>query len=707
MSVAQRPRPLPARRRKRADRLALAALLLPPIAAPCQPSADGAAAIEQLIVTARKLPEDISRVPLSVQALPGAFLDDRDLTSLYDLQFDIPGFAATNRGMNGAGFALRGVTDEGGGTLSVAPHINGIYLGRSNLALARLFDVERVEVVKGPQGTLYGRNATGGSINVVTRVPGDELAAGVEGAFGSFETTRVRGHVNVPAENLAVRVAVAGSEGDGFIRNSIDDRRFAEEDYLGVRASLRAMPTDALTIDVMAQRVEDDGASSELWLPRKDFLPDPDDIWLTTVTLADPYLESTDDVASVELAYELDELTLRSISGYARNVTNALDDCAGIPQLRGCVRGVRPLHSEQRSQELRLESVGNDSFDWLAGVFYFNGDQTYRSHLSVAAIGPAPVNDFTATSGETAYAIFGDATRALGARWSASGGLRFSREKNRVAEVGTGTADNPALTTSEGSWDDTSWRLGLEYSRSDRMLVYANVSTGFKSGGATNDLLPNGEFDSYEPEDLLAYEAGISATLPGQRSTVRASAFYYDFEDMQVQTVALLANRVATVIDNAGAARIYGLDVSSTTRVSDRVTFSGALVFMPKREFVEFVAASSGADVSGNTISRAPEWSVSVSVGYRVPIGTFGELTTEIDYNYRSEFFFTKENTAILSQEPFGLLNLAVRFESAADRWYVFASARNALDAEYFNQVFLQSAPGSPASYEVGLGLRF
>jgi iron complex outermembrane receptor protein len=137
------------------------------------------------------------------------------------------------------------------------------------------------------------------------------------------------------------------------------------------------------------------------------------------------------------------------------------------------------------------------------------------------------------------------------------------------------------------------------------------------------------------------------------------------------------------------------------------VTFSGALVWMPEREFVDFVANSSGSVLSGNTISRAPEWSASVSIGYRVPLGSLGELSTEIDYNYRSEFFFTKENVPLLAQESFGLLNLVVRLDSAADRWYVFASARNVLDTDYFNQVVFQSAPGYPANYEAGFGLRF
>ena len=315
------------------------------------------------------------------------------------------------------------------------------------------------------QGTLYGRNATGGSINVVTRAPDEEFDAGVEGALGSFDTARVQGHFNLPAEKLAVRVAVAGSEGDGFIRNSIDDRRFAEEDYSGDPHVLRAQPTAALTIDVMAQRVEDDGASGDLWLPRKDYLPDPNDIWLTTVTLADPYLKATDDLASVEVAYDLVDLTLRSVTGYARNVTDALDDCAGIPQLQGCVRDVRPLRYEQRSQELRLESTGDDSFDWIAGLFYLDSDETQRTRFSVAAIAPAPINDFTATSADDRVRHLrrreACARGALEREWRAA---LQSRERIVLRDVGTGTADNPMLTSAEGSWDDSSWRLGVEYS---------------------------------------------------------------------------------------------------------------------------------------------------------------------------------------------------------------------------------------------------
>jgi iron complex outermembrane receptor protein len=606
--------------------------------------------------------------------------------------------------MYGAGISLRGVADEGGGGLAVAPHLNGVYLGRATLALARQFDVERVEVVKGPQGTLYGRNATGGSLNVITRTAEPRFGAALEGAWGSFSTARLHGHVNLPGEKLATRIAFAGAQGDGFIRNSIDGRRFAGEDFNAFRASVHARPGEALTIEAMLQRVEDDGASGELWSPRRDRLPDPRDIHLTTVTLANPYHSTTNDFASVNLSYEFDGPAFRSITGYARNVTRDLDDCAGVAELPGCVRGVRPLRYEQYSQEFRLESRSGDSFDWLLGAYYFDSVASQNFHLTLASP-PAPIFNYTEVSDETAHAVFGDATYTLGSSWHVNGGLRVSSEKNRTSDSGTGIADYPTPLAAEGSWDSTSWRLGVDFSPSAWMFLYANVSTGFKSGGITTDLLPDGEFDDYDPEEIIAYELGMTATLWDGRSTLRASAFAYDFEDMQVTTTAVIEGVPRTVVDNAAAARIDGVDVSASTQIGGRLTFTGMFVWLPRREFVEFIDARGNA-LSGNKISRASEWSASASIGYRQPIAGHGELGADVDYNYRSEFFFTKENIPVQYQGGFGLLNLNLRYDSSRRGWYVFASARNLLDADYFTQVFLQSAPGYPARYEVGFGWR-
>ncbi|MGD8340587.1 MAG: TonB-dependent receptor, partial [Gammaproteobacteria bacterium] len=648
-------------------------LLVFPFAAPCQPADDPEPVVEVLIVTARKVPEDIARVPMSVQAVPGDFIDSRGISNLYDLQFNVPGLVVNDRGMFGASLALRGVTDEGGGSLSIASHFNGVYLGRSNLALTRMFDIERVEVVKGPQGTLYGRNATGGSINVITRAPGREFEAAVEGGFGSFNTARFEGHVNLPGEAVAARLAIVGSDGDGFIRNSVDDRRFAEQDYFGFRTALRLQPTASLSVDVTAQLAEDDGAVGEVWLPRRDYLPDPNDIRLTRVTLANPYQQTKDKLATVDLSYGIGRLTLRSVTGYARNVTLDVDDCAGSPAMAACVRGVDPLRYEERSQEIRVESDPDASTQWVVGTVHYNSDQVQHFHLTLPNIAPVPLENSLSTVKTAAAAVFGDMTHGLAGRWSLTAGLRFSREQQRVAKIGSGIADTKTLTRVANSWESISWRLGFGYEPSAQTSVFGIISTGFKSGGLTTTMLPSGEFESYDPESLLAYEVGVKSSLARRGSTLGASVFYYDFDDMQVQS--LLDDLVTVAVDNAAAARIFGLDLNATMRASRRVQLSGALVWMPERRFVEFIDSSDSETLSGNLISRAPEWSLSASLGYRAPMRDGGSLSVDVDYNFRTAFFFTKDNYPVWSQGDFGILNAVLRFESAGSRWYMFARA--------------------------------
>ena len=681
-----------------------------PIAAPSQAYSEQGSedeALEEIVVTARKREEDLLRVPMSVQVLPGKFVDDTNASSLYTLQYDIPGLVVANVGLHGAGIALRGITNEGGSNIAVTAHIDGVYLGDTGLALARLFDLERIEVLKGPQGTLYGRNATGGSINIITSAPQREFSAGVESALGSFDTLRIRGHVNVPSDKYAVRLAVVGSNGDGYIRNSVDDRRFAEEDYFGVRASLAIWPTDRFSINAMAQHVADDGATAELWMPRNDYFADPNDIRLTTVTLPNPYLSMTNDVATVEWHYEFERATLRSISGYARNETHDLDDCAASPRLLGCVRGAEPSIYEQWSQEFHLDSTMGSSLDWLIGAFFL-GARESTHYLQIAPlISSVPLNEYYARSDNEAYAAFGQATYRAGERWSVTGGLRLSHETTDVSDRGTGRDDNHTLTAADGSWDNTSWRLDLQYAPREQTLLYASMATGFKSGGITTQKLPTGEFDGYDPEQLTAYELGAKWRSADGHRTLLASAFLYDFRDLQVHTVTVLANTITSRTGNAAVARIHGLDLSTGVDLGDRLSLSGGLVWMPKREFIDYTSDDTGETLSGNTLSRAPEWSVTASAGYRLPLRHAGELSARIDYNYRSEFFFNGDNEAWQLQEAFGLLNLYLRLDSTDESWYLFASGRNLLDSDYFNQVYIQASPGYPATYEAGVGLHF
>jgi iron complex outermembrane recepter protein len=238
------------------------------------------------------------------------------------------------------------------------------------------------------------------------------------------------------------------------------------------------------------------------------------------------------------------------------------------------------------------------------------------------------------------------------------------------------------------------------------MLVYAGVSTGFKSGGITTTRLPDGAFNSFRPENLTAFEAGAKTRWLDGRLTLNGAAFFYDFEDMQINSVYVADNRVIAEIDNAAKAELYGIDASGIFHLTDRLTVSGSAVWMPKREFVEYRNERTGDTLAGHKLSRAPEWTATAAINFEQPIRDSGNLSWRLEYNFRSAFFFTKENDPLYSQNGFGLLNASLRFESTNKKWYVFASGRNLTNENYFNQVFLQSSPGYPDTYEVGFGHR-
>lgn len=662
---------------------------------------------DEIVVTARKIEERVQDIPMSMQVLSGQYLDEADMSHLFELQFNVPGLVVNNVGAYGAGFSLRGISDQGGSDLSVATHMNGVALGTSNMAISRLFDLDRIEVLKGPQGTLYGRNSTGGSINFITRAAEHSFSSEVELAYGSFDTARMQGYLNLPSDTADLRIAFIGSEGDGYIRNSVDNRRFAEDDFWGLRVSLRAETRSGLNLNLMAQRVADDGASGELWLPNPEYLPDPSDLHLTTVTLADPFLKTQNDALTVDLEHDFGIVTLHSITGYVRSEVDDKDDCAGLPNLLGCVRKIGPDKRSQWSQEFQLASLADAGVDWLAGAYFFDSDASTYYYLLTPATSPDPQNSEYSTTDRTAFAVFGQATWQLSERWSTTGGLRLSREEHRVSNVGTGRQDNPALTVAKYNWDHPSWRIDLEYADTEDLLVYAGISTGFKSGGITIDKLPNGDLDDYEPEELIAYEAGIKSQWLQRRLTLNAAAFFYDFKDLQVRTVVVEGGDIYVATNNAAKAEIYGIDAAGTFSASDQLTLSGSLVWLPKRDFVEYINDLTGDTLSGNKLSRVPESTVTAAINYTYPFRGRGDLSARIEYNYRSGFFYTKENMPMFSQDGFGLLNVFLDYEPPRKTWHLFASGRNLTDEDYFTQVFIQSSPGYPATYELGFGLRF
>ena len=568
-----------------------------------------------------------------------------------------------------------------------------------------MFDLERIEVLKGPQGTLYGRNATGGSLNLVTHRAEQESSASFEAAYGSFDTRRAQGHVNLPVGGAGLRMAFVTSEGNGYIRNSVDSRLFAEKDFHGLRASLALPVSESLRLDVMAQHVEDDGAVGELWLPRPDFLVDPADIRLTTVTLPNPFLDTATDQVGVSLEYDFGPATLYSVSGYARSKVNNIDDCAGIPVLSGCIRSLLPGRHRQLSQELRVDAEPGGPVDWLVGLYAYEDDSTRDYYQLTPVTGPEPTFDNYTVSGERTFAAFGHSVWHLDEDWRINAGLRLNQEKHRLSRYGTGTNDSPTPVGTQKDWTNLSWRLDLERDLGTDVLAYAGVSTGFKSGGIS--VVSGVAIDSYGPEHLTAYEAGIKSAWPRRRTTLNGAVFYYDFRDLQVSTATVTDDGIVFETDNAARAEMYGIDAEGVVHLGERLTVSGGVVWMPKREFVDYRNDLTGDTLSGNLLTRAPEWTATFALDWNWPLKRAGKASVRLEHSYRSSFFYTTDNNPQFATSGFSLTNLYARFESADGRMYVFASGRNLGDVDYFTQVFLQASPGYPDTWEAGFGARF
>ena len=342
-------------------------------------------------MTARMFPEDITRVPMSVQALSGEFLERRDLSNLYDLQFEVPGLVLNNRGMFGAGISLRGVADEGGGGLSVAPHVNGVYLGRSTLALARQFDVERVEVVKGPQGTLYGRNATGGSLNVITRDSGAGVRRRAGRSVGQFRHRADHGHVNLPGESSRRASPSRAPRAMASSATPIDGRRFAEEDYyarprLGARAASRSADDRRDAPARRGRRRERRAlAAAPGSAARSRRHPPHDGDARRSLSCDDERLRERERRLRVRRADVPFHHRLRAQS-HAR--PRRLRRRCRAARMRP--RRFGPCATSSTARSCGSNPSADDSFDWLLGAYYVDGAESQNFHLNLAAP-PVPI----------------------------------------------------------------------------------------------------------------------------------------------------------------------------------------------------------------------------------------------------------------------------------------------------------------------------
>jgi iron complex outermembrane receptor protein len=695
--------------------------------------ADPAAQTVVVTTTARKRQEEVQAVPMSMELLSGKDLQEAGVLRVQDIQANVPGLVVTSYESQG-NISLRGVGtgDVGLGTdQSVAIHIDGVYQTYGGAGLSRLFDVSAVEVLKGPQGTLYGRNSTAGVINVISNAPVNRFAAEADVSVGTLRTVLGQGFVNVPlSPDTAMRLSFAAGSSRGSVTNEKDGSRAGDrDDFSALRLGLRSRLGD-VRADVRLQYIEDRNQVGQALLPMPyDSVFGPGAGWTDRAFYIRPPAQKKSDLnAALTLTIPIGDATLTSITGYGRHRGNYLVPLGGA--LTEDERAIVTLDEpyEQVSQELQFNFTTGKATDWVAGVFAMDskGQDNRALDSGPASVFGGYTSDTRARASGRTAAAFADVSHPITSTFKLNGGLRYTWEEKEATSFGLGPFDvNPALSASK-SWTAWSGRVGFDWQFNKATKLWGGLSEGFKSGGVIplaynggGGICEGGSFAPtgcaitiYKPEKLRALELGQKTTLPGGAGFVNAAVFLYDYRDKVEFYQYDLSNPLSFTFNNAQKAKVKGLELSGDFRLAKHLRTDIAATFLDT-EYTRFVDGAGNDIATGKQLARSPKASATVALaGDRIPLAG-GALRFRLEYAWRDRIYFDFFNDGIGAhtyERAIGLVNASLGWAPAGGSWSLYANARNLANARYLE--FARSdAPGVIAApgrtFQVGANLRF
>jgi iron complex outermembrane receptor protein len=666
---------------------------------------------ERLTVTATKTgTAEIQSTPIAITALSARTMEQLGARNIEGLAGFVPTLTISQHtGL--AQVTIRGVGSSAvfaGSDPSTTIHLDGVYLARPAMAFADFLDVDRVEVLAGPQGTLYGRNSVGGTINIVTRQPGNVRETRVRLTAGDFNTLRAQGVLSGPLikDKVMGSVAILRSSRDGFVRD-VDhpDHSLGSEDTWAGRGQVRVVfgPRSELLVSADTGRFE--GVPLHWAKPivaKPGFTFDsPASLWAvrtSDVTTG----RNIQQGASARLTVPVnDTTTVNSLTAWRASNDRFLAD-ADATELRISALRLSDVQ-HQTSQELTLVHQA-PTLTWIAGAFVFDEDDDGQIEVTTY-----PTDTQTrpfATTGTSAWALFGQATYRVSSRVSLTGGVRYTDERKDIASTGgvyrLGTP-MLAVPASFYAFDDRAafhaWtpKAALGVQASPDTFFYVSATRGFKSGGFNPTANAPGR--AFGPELAWSYEGGAKQTMAEGRIRVHTAAFVTDYRDLQVQ--AFIRPGV-TDISNAASATIKGVEAEVAATPWPSLQLAGHAAWLDAA-YIRYVAIGLGGvtgDAAGHRLNNAPAWSGSSSASYELAAGSAGTVTLRGDVSWQSRVFFTPFNNAIDSQEAYGLVHLRAGFEPRSRRWELAVYLRNAGQREYITgtatNVMLPAFNGRP-----------
>ncbi|WP_175652945.1 TonB-dependent receptor [Pseudomonas sp. Marseille-P9899] len=666
--------------------------------------------LKAVTVTATRREASLQKVPVAVSVVDGEQLERENRNSVASIVQQVPSLNfRTGASNKDTSLFIRGV-----GTISTSPGveptvatvIDGVVFGRPGQSTLDLLDIERLEVLRGPQGTLFGKNASAGVLNITTRTPTEETHGFVEQSYFSGNESRTRfgiGGALIP-DTLKGSITTLFGSYDGNVDNKANGQEVNGYNRKGVRGKLVFTPSDDLSLTLAADYLQshDDapnGVVSKSLLPAFSNALAPVRADSDNRDIVSDYRSHVEDInkgLSAQLDWNLGDYTLTSITAWRGWDNTQWQDGDRLSTISAAFPGIEDkgeLAYDQYSQELRLASPKGEFLEYVGGLFYMHGkdEETYRRTLKTTTVTQQGIADYSTTN--DSYAVFGESTLNFTSKLRGIAGLRWTHDDLEYdhRRVSTSTVAVNGIqpgTRSSGSVDEDGWsgRLGLQYDLTDDITSYLTYSRGYK-GPAYNvffNMQPR-DTDALKPETSNSWEAGLKASLWNSRLTTNLAVFHTEYENYQANFFDSVAGQVVTRLINAGSVTSEGVELDFALQATSQLKFSGAVAYTKARidEFACPAGAAASCNVNGKPLPYSPDWKSYVRADYSIPLDNGLDIELGTDFSWQSKVQYDISQNADTVQGAYGIWNASVALADYNEGWRVALLAKNLADKSY------------------------